>query len=73
MQPALFDSRHLATSTDSNNFTDSAICVTESSVMDQILELRRVRPYCAEGVTNGHRNSAASNSDQVINKNHLEI
>jgi len=67
MQPALFDSRHLTTTTESSNFTDCAICVTGRSVMGQIVELRRVRPYGPEGVTNENRNSAASNNDQVIN------
>jgi hypothetical protein len=36
--------------------------------MGQIVELRRRRPYGAEGVTNGNRTSAATNNDQVIKK-----
>jgi len=58
MQPVLFDSRHLATATESSNFTDCAICVTGRSVMGQIVELRRGRPYGPEGVTNGNRTTA---------------
>jgi hypothetical protein len=38
--------------------------------MGQIVELRRVRPYGPEGVTNGNRNSAAYNKWSGDLKNH---
>jgi hypothetical protein len=35
-----------------------------------MVELQRPRPYDPEGITNENRTSAATNSDQVINKHH---
>jgi hypothetical protein len=53
MLPSLFHSRHLTTDTESSNVTDCGMCVILRSVMGQIVELRRPRPYGAEGITNG--------------------
>jgi hypothetical protein len=39
-------------------------------VTGQKAGLQRVRPYGPEGVTNENRTSAATNNDQMINKNH---
>jgi hypothetical protein len=58
MLPELFNCRHLSTATVSNNVTD---CVIGRSVMGQMVELRRGRPYDTVLVTNVNRTSAAIN------------
>jgi len=47
--------------TEIKNFTDCAVCVIGRSVMGQMVELPRDRPYGTEGITNRNRTSAATN------------
>jgi hypothetical protein len=51
----------LTTDTESSNFTDCAMFVIRWSVMGQIAELRKRRPYDAENVINVKRTSATNN------------
>jgi len=62
MQPALFHCRHLAAATERSNFIDCAICVTERSVMGQMVEVPRGRSYGSEGVTNRNRTPVVTNN-----------
>ena len=70
---SLFQCRHLATATESSNVTECAICVIGRSVLGQIVERPRGRPYGAEGVTNDNRTFAATSKLSGDNKNYKEI